>query len=721
MVRSKPRLRKRLTAALLLGILGIGGVPAAAAGVTSSPSPEVSGVALSLSSLSPTLLTPGSTLSIKGVLRNESPEELTSVSIRLRAIGPRLGTRADVARWLDGLDLREGAPVGESVELNSIDRMGQAEFSLSVPAAALNLPGPEFGTFPIAVEARAKVGELTTVSFVRTTVAAQRIKTYFPQKVSWLVPLTGLPGTTIDPASKPEEVLAKIAYEVGPGSRLRAMLDLAIIPQVSWAVDPQLILALETALSSTESAAAAISPSTAATKTPATASVAPPETKPSPRSSPRQTKLAADRKLVADFYQEIREKAPAHEVIALPYADPDLELLHSADQISLLPSHHAAGETIIESALDVRTNTELAWPTGSASDGLLTVLSTFGYKGAILDSRTRPLAAALDFTADARTTDLPAGMAGLLSDASLAQLSTSADRNDVAAQSRFLAETAAMTTERPGLPRRLLIALPRNAQFAPEAVAGVIRAGSQAPWLETSGISQVSLAQSGRSNTAELEREVRQLPQTRPPLSNIQETVALRSQLSALGQVLQRPGETTATLQRRTLELTSEGWRGRQPAWQTEYRRQLSQVSMLTGKVTVIPTNITFLRKSGEMRLTVANDSDQQVTGVRLKVVSGDRRLVVDTAESKPLTLGAGTRASVRVPVTALASGEVDLSAELISPSGSRIGLAKSVRMRVRPTDSLAISIGGVIAALVLSIGLFRTMRRQRSRSKNGE
>ncbi|MGL5828612.1 MAG: DUF6049 family protein, partial [Angustibacter sp.] len=336
-------------------------------------------------------------------------------------------------------------------------------------------------------------------------------------------------------------------------------------------------------------------------------------------------------------------------------------------------------------------------------------------------ARTRPLAAALDFTADARTTDLPDGMSGVLSDPELAQLSTSATRGDGAALGRFLAETAAMTTERPGLSRRLVIALPRTAQFDPAATAAVIRAGGQVPWIKLSGISGVTNAQPGRSNTAELNRNYQPLGQSRPPISNIRNVAELRSQLGALGQILERPGGTTAILQRRTLELTSEGWRGRQPMWRQEYGRQRDRVIALTEEVAVLPANITFLRKSGEMRITVVNDSDQKVSGVRLRVVSADRRLVVEAPESRSLTLGAGTRVSVRVPVTALASGEVDLSAELIAPSGSRIGMAKSVRMRVRPTDSLAISIAGVIATVVLGVGLFRTMRRQRTRSKDLE
>ncbi|MGL5828395.1 MAG: DUF6049 family protein, partial [Angustibacter sp.] len=387
MVRTKPSLCSWLLAAFFLTLLPLS-TPGAA--WPTNPTPMSPGSTLTVSSVSPPLLTPGRTLVLQGVLRNDSSAELTDVSIRLRAIGPRLGTRGEVASWLDGLDSREGVPVGASDQITPIAPKGQADFQLSVSAAALGLPRAEFGTFPIAVEAEASVGgaEPTRVGWVRTTVAAQQLKAYVPQQVSWLVPLTGLPGTAIDPAANPQDVLAQIAHEVGPGSRLRAMLELAILPGVSWAVDPQLVLALETALSQTEPESPVEKPPSP-TQTAEGGSLAPPETKPSPRSTPEQTRVAADRALIADFYAKLREEAPGHEVLALPYADPDLELLTAAGQISLLPSHHAAGESIIESALDIKTNTELAWPTGSASDSLLASLAGFGYRGAILDARTR--------------------------------------------------------------------------------------------------------------------------------------------------------------------------------------------------------------------------------------------------------------------------------------------------------------------------------------------
>ncbi len=715
-----PQRAIRILAALFLLAGGFAGATPGQAVVIADP-PVVS-AQLTLSEMSPELLQSGGQLKLVGKLTNETGAELTALQFRVRAVGARLGTRGEVARWLDGLDIREGSPVGNAQRIpQAVPAAGVANFSLTVSAASLGLPGPDFGTYPIAVEALARVGAegTTRVGWLRTTIAAQRIKAYVPQEIAWLIPITGLPGTAVDPASSPADLVARLAHEVGPGSRLRAMLDIAGIPGVSWAVDPQLILALQTALSATASPDpnSTPSPTPSATRPP---TVPPPaETTAQPRSTPAPTQQLADRAQVQSFLNELRKKSAGHDVIALPYADPDVQLLATAGSIGLLASHHAAGEAIVENALGVSALTNISWPPGgSAAPDLIQGLAQTKYQAVILDGRSRPLAAALDFTPDLRTTDLPNGFIGLLTDFELSQLATSALRGNTWSQNRFLAETTAITTERPGLTRRFLMALPRDAQLDPDGTEALIRSSAQVPWLRLVGVKALTRASLDRSDTASLARDTISLADNAPPISHVENVISLRNRLSALGQVVQRP-VVTADLQRQTLHLLSGNWQGRSDAWQKEYRRQQEQVMNFTNRVSVIPTNITFLRKSGELRLTISNDLDQPVKGIRLRVVSQDRELIVSKSESASINLEAGTRATVRVPVTALASSEVKLQAEIISPQGTAISSPKSVRVRVRPTDSWAINAGGSVAVIVLAIGLFRASRNQRNRRRN--
>jgi hypothetical protein len=80
------------------------------------------------------------------------------------------------------------------------------------------------------------------------------------------------------------------------------------------------------------------------------------------------------------------------------------------------------------------------------------------------------------------------------------------------------------------------------------------------------------------------------------------------------------------------------------------------------------------------------------------------------------LTLEAGQRTGVRVPVRALASGLVTLQARLITPSGAQIGVPQQVQVRLRPTDSWLLTAGGVVVGLAVLFGLVRSLRRPRRR-----
>jgi hypothetical protein len=689
---------------------------------------------LTLTSVLPDLLLVGSTLRVTGQIRNDGPTSLPDVEIRLRAVGPRLGTRGEVGRWLDGEDLREGVPVGSGSRLpDAVPPGGRAPFTLQVPARALGLPGPEFGVFPIAVEALAKdeTGARERVALLRTSVQAQpRTKAYTEQRVTWVVPLTGLPGTAIPAGSTPEQVVAKVAHEVGPGSRLSRSLDGALAPGVVWAVDPQLIVTLQEAAredpvppgsSRPSPAAPAGSASSGATSagTDQSTGAEPGAVTASPGNSPTPTQRSADRVVIADFLAQLRAEARKHEVIALPYADPDLQVLSENRAIGLATAGRAAGEGVVEGALGVSATTDIAWPaTGQADDPAVRDLADQGYRAVLLDGRTRPLVEALNYTPDARTTTLPGGVVGLLGDPELSAVTASLRVSDVAARSRLMAETAAMTTERPGLSRRLVVVVPRSLVLDGAAFRSAVAGSAETPWLRPVPLADVVEPIGGSGDAAELSRQTLPMAASNGVRTDdVRWVIDRRRRLSAFGEIVEQPVEATARLQRDTLEIVSSGWQGNRPDLKAQQRTQDRAVRSVVEQVGVLPTTITFLRNSGELQLTVSNGLDQRVDGVRLKVWSTDARLVVGETLSQRLTLEPGTRATVRVPVTALASGQVRLQAQLLAPSGGPVGRPEQVRVRVRPTDSWVITAGGVLAGLVLVVGLVRAVRRPRQGS----
>jgi hypothetical protein len=110
------------------------------------------------------------------------------------------------------------------------------------------------------------------------------------------------------------------------------------------------------------------------------------------------------------------------------------------------------------------------------------------------------------------------------------------------------------------------------------------------------------------------------------------------------------------------------------------------------------------------------NGLDRPVRGVRLEVTAPSPKLQVVRPRSSALTLQAGQRTGVRVPVRALASGLVTLQARLITPSGAQIGASQAVQVRLQPTDSWLLTAVGVGVGLVVLVGLVRSLRRPRRR-----
>jgi Family of unknown function (DUF6049) len=711
------RVRAALRAAVAVGVLALALAPATTATAADDAEPAAR---IALATVSPDLVTASDTVHVTGTVTNAGAQPLDQVSVRLRPVAGRLGTRVAVATWLSGQDQRVGTPVSPTADLpDSLAPGARAAFALDVPAAALGLGASPFGVYPLAVDVRAtpEGAPRTQVALVRTTFQWQpATKQYAAQQLAWLVPFTGLPAASGDVRSRAVDVAAAVA----PGSRLRHLLDSASAPGVVWAVDPQLLTTLQDAASPTGATPAQGSQGTATTPGDSATGTTTPSAAgtPAPTSSPDPE--AAARAVVRDFLAAMRTAAVGRDVIELPYADTDLQPVSDVGAMALVDSARAAGAGTIAEVLGVSPRTDLAWPAnGYADDRLSAALAEREITTLVLDARTRPLTEALSYTTDARTS-LPGGSTAVLFDPTLSALAARVGTGDAGARSRFLAETAAATTERPGLSRRLLVALPRTVDPRPTALHELITRTSSLPWLHPIGLSQLLAPLDSRADTSTLSRQAAAPRAVLAPRgvtgADVARTLALRGQLSALGEVVDDAVRTTAQLQRSTLSLVSSVWRGHRDELAERQSAEKAAVDALTRRVRVLPTTITFLRSSGELQLTISNDLDQPVHDVRLRVVVPSPRLLVSQEVSDPVTLPARSRASVRVSVRALASGQVDLQAQLVAPSGAPIGDTEHVKVRVRPTDSWVLTAGGAVAGLAVVVGLVRALRRPRRR-----
>ncbi len=670
--------------------------PAAAVVVDDQPTATIA-----LTSLGPAVVDPAATLTATGTITNTGSVPLEIVTARLSLVRDQLGTRAEVGAWDDGTDQRTGTVVGSPLDVQprSIAVGASAPFTLAVPAGALGLAGRSFGAYGLAVEVRAQ-GELgrQQVGRLRTTVQWQPgPKQYAAQQLAWLVPITGVPAG----ADGADPTPTQLAAAVGPGSRLRRLLDAASAPGVGWAVDPAL---LQTLGSATNPAPAAPAPT-------ATPTTGPPD--------------AAGAATVAAFVADLRSAAAGRVVVELPYGDPDLAAVTAGGRADLVRAAQAAGAGIVEQVLGVTPVTGVAWPAdGWAGDATLTGLARIGVTDTVLDARSRRLVDVLPYTPDART-DLAPGLTGWLADPVLGSLAASPARGVLPVQ-RVLAETAAAFSERPGLTRRTLVALPRGLDPDPAAFRALVQAVATAPWVSVVPATDLRRDPpgSGSDGSADLPRLAAPTPAavSRAQLStaHVAAVRRTRSVLSALGEVVADPAAVTSPLQRSTLSLLSCSWRGR-PGDLTPARGAVAaRVRELGDHLRVLPSSVNFLTSSGRLQITVINELPEAVSGLRLRLTSTNPRLRVTGGDVTTPDLAPGTRAQVQVPVRALGSGMVRLDAQLVSPSGRPLGRREQVSVRAQPTGTWALGVVGALVGLVLVVGLVRALRRPRRRLATG-
>ena len=134
--------------------------------------------------------------------------------------------------------------------------------------------------------------------------------------------------------------------------------------------------------------------------------------------------------------------------------------------------------------------------------------------------------------------------------------------------------------------------------------------------------------------------------------------------------------------------------------------------------VSVVDKQVNFFAESGIIQVTVVNNLDVDVHDVELRLVPQGRmpRLRLPSTPYV-LSIAARSRTTVKVPVEALAAGPTVVSAQVVSPDGTRLGAQDAtLTLEVQPsTGRLVIGIGGA-AGVIFLVGLLRTIRRNRPR-----
>ncbi|MFI7307946.1 DUF6049 family protein [Streptomyces hygroscopicus] len=718
------------------------GLPGAA---TAPGSAQRYPVSVELASLSPAVIRQGGELRISGRVTNTSARRVgpARIGVRIGAAGA-IDTRGGLAAVTHRTSLTrsDGPEVpGRTVRLAALPTGAERGFRLTVPVPDLELDGA--GAYALTVSvirsdgtgtgtgtgtgAGAGTGTGTgtgagtgtgtgtggVLGLTRTQLSAYPEATRLePLRTTVLWPVVDTPRMEALTLRTPDSVLPvfrddELTAAFGPGGRLRRLVEMGTKQPVTWVLDPDLIVH-----------ARAMAAGYRVARTPG-------------GSHPREATEGTGGEAAAEWLAALRKAVRGREVIALPYADPDLVSLARGGGVplaGLLRSASRAGRSVVDRALGIRTRAGVGWPAGGElDDGIARYAKLLGL-GTVLASGAGVTSSG-QLVSEGATDDgavaLDGGTTALRYDAAIASLLLAAHPAEGAAgaparlllRQRLLAETLTAARELPNARRDLVVVPPRRMPLGTARVLlTVVAEGRKAGWLEparfAAALRKPTAGRLRGSDGHPPARHASELPPAR--LAAVDRD---RRRLRALTKVLSDARVTAASVRAALARSVATGWRG-DPAGAASYQRGVSRY--LTASITsvrLVPkSTVVVAGGSATIPVTVDNGLQQDLTGVELRVLSSRPERLDARERAVPVRASRAVSRTVRVRVKAYANGPVRLTAQLYTTADGRPwGAPMTFRADVRsvPSGAVIFVLGGT--ALIVLTAAFR-LRRTRGR-----
>lgn len=666
-----------LLAALLLvcsvaGLASPSSATALAAAATSDTSTPTS---VRLVSMNPEVVRPGDTLTVRAEVTNTTTETLVQPVATLSVSKYRFITRERLTAWTD-LTLSDAfGTVLESVEVPADLAPGDSamvDFSVEADSMGLLTSLDGWGPRGMAVTL---AGDGTTPASLDPVGALRTFVLWFPVEdtevtpvdVSVLVPVVGPAVDPLDPVAAEASLTAAASTDGRLSKVLASTEDLA---DVGWAVDPSLVREQTPAEEGDASATADTS---------------------SPGPSGRIVDGAADR-----------------EVFALPADDQDVVALAAAS-LPVPSSPPLSGDS-------ATWRTDLSWPAEDAPDArTLSAVAAAGASTVVAAPGSLPPSATLSYTPSSRASVSTSSgeITALVPDGPLsAQLTSAQTGTAVSARQRMLAELAIVSRERPAEGRHLLLTAPRDWAPDPSVARAQLESLGSTPWTRLRPVSTLIGAEdSDVARTAPAESAAPDGVITRDQLSTVDRAVA---DLRTFAQVVPDPASLVAPVDEAARAVTSVSWRTDPAGRSTAVAGMVAEVDRIKASVSVVTAkNFNIISTGSQIPVQVVNDLDQPVT-LRVSLDPDDPRLVAETTD--PVTIGPGQEVREQVPVRAVGSGDVRVTAQVLALDGTVLGSAEPFEVRVRADwENMGTAVVAGLLVLLLGGGIWRTVHRGRS------
>ncbi|MFI0712670.1 DUF6049 family protein [Streptomyces inhibens] len=691
---------------LLVGLLQLPHAPSAQAAPTGSSTVDVT-----IDSMSPSAPAKSDTITVSGTLTNNGRTTITGAHVGMHR-GDALRSRSAIEAVTHRTGYQPGAD-GQEVEghKEKIDKLEPGisrPFTLSVPVKDLDLGDDGVYQIGVSLSGRSQAAQYEQVLGIdRTFLPWQAANVDKKTQLTYLWPLissTHLTAETdADAQQTPVFLNDDLAAELAPGGRLQQMVALGKNLPVTFVIDPDLLATVD-----------------AMTK--------------SYRVDGPDGPMGKNQAVAKQWLHELEEAVKTHEVVALPFADPDLaSLAHHGKGVPSALSHLGPATDLADKTVDtilgVKPRTDFAWPVDGAIDSsIVDVATSAGAHNVITRSDSLRETGGLSYTPTAAR-PIGGGNTAIVADAQLSQAfegDMSKAGNATRAVQEFLAQTQMINLQDPERQRSVVV--------APQRIPSVSQAQAMATALrdlKESGRWSQSLGLGGAAKAKPDPAATRQVPSGAAYPSSLRRrelsTDAFRqiqgtqSALDDFRVILAQPERVVTPFGNAIMREMSTQWRGDGTGAAAFRHSVRSYLDGLTKKVRLIQkSDATLSGRSATIPVTVQNNLFQGVKDMTLKLTSSQPNRL-DPGKSQQITVDGGHSQSFKFNTTANANGRAWVTAQLYTADGKPYGEPMTFQVNVTEiTATVMLVIAGGVLLLVLA-GVRIYLQRKRAAARRAE
>jgi hypothetical protein len=671
-------------------------------------------VSLTITSVTPAFAKTNQTITVSGTVSDTSGTGVAGMTVQLLSSATPFASRSDLQEFADGQLVVDSPVPGATTTVPSLRPRQSVAWAIRLPVRRVGMTF--FGVYPLAAEAVSSTGtplvtDNTFLPFWPTAKAADPQV----QDIAWIWPLIDQPRQAACTALLNDSLEDSLA-----SGRLAGLLNVgasyAQTAHLTWAIDPALLANVETMTK------AYLVGGNAACQ-----------------GGTREPASQAARHWLA----KLKTATSGQPVFVTPYADVDVAALTRASLGTDLTRAFREGRSVAGAILgrsfeltagrataaaargaDPAVMNSLAWPAdGIANYAVLENLAALGkISTVVLDSSKMPPTGPVGYTPSAQT-ETPDGVGPdlhvLLSDDTITQVLASANSPSdsagtaFAVAQRYLAETAMIAAEAPGLGRSIVIAPPRHwnppAGLARKLLADTVTA----PWLHTESLAQLASAKNAPGQVArEPPRAVSSAELSHSLLRKVRQ---LDREVQVLQSIRMQPDPELYTA---VAAVESSAWRGGKAG----ERHALHLLNRVSGYIASQETGLSVLGTSpvtlGGLKATIPVSIDNRLgypVRVRLKATSVGGTIAVKGLQNV-ITVQPG-ESTIHLKLVAARVGSTTLSLSLVTPKGVPIPRVAPVLMTVQATHYGTLAL--VIIAAALAVFMLTSATRAFRRGRN--